>query len=288
MTRRGFTLIELLVGIVLVGIVGGAIYTVLLNSQRVYTMQTERAAMNQNNRAAIAILPSEFRELNPTDSLESDIADMDANSIEYKAMRNLFLVCGQPVDNGNNGTLVVEAQGFGLRWWFDLGRDSVLIFAEGNPATRMDNYWVHANLANQTSGTCRGGRPGYLLTLTNVTPNNGLSDVSPGAPLRAFEMMRILTYQDVAGDQWLGAQINVKGSGWTTTQPMLGPLAPGGLALTYADENGATTSQEEDVARIGMTVIGQTTGPVRGASGMAPAVDTLVTSVAPRNGIREN
>ena len=288
MTRRGFTLIELLVGIVLVGIVGGAIYQVLLNSQRVYTMQTERAAMNQNNRAAIAILPSEFRELNPSDSLVSDIADMDVNSIEYKAMRNLFLVCSQPVDNGNNGTLVVESQGFGLRWWFDLGRDSVVIFAEGSPATRMDNHWVHANLAGQTNGTCRGGGPGLLLTLTNVTPLNGLSDVSPGAPLRAFEMMRILTYQDVAGDEWLGAQINVKGSGWTTTQPMLGPLAPGGLTLTYADETGSTTSQEEDVARIGMTVIGQTTGPVRGASGMAPGVDTLVTSVAPRNGNREN
>lgn len=288
MNRRGFTLIELLVGIVLVGIVGSAIYQVLLNSQRVYTLQTERAAMNQNNRAAVAILPSEFRELNPSDTIESDILDMSATSIEYKAMRGLFLVCAVPVDNGTSGTVVVESQGYGLRWWIENGRDSVVVFAEGSPASRLDNHWVHANVSTAGSGTCRGGQTGMQLALTNVTPEGGLANVTPGAPLRTFEMMRILSYTDVAGDMWLGAQTREKGGGWSTTQPMLGPLAPRGLLLTYLDTDGAATTNEAEVAQIDMTVIGQTTGPVRGASGMAPAVDTLVTAVAPRNGIRDN
>lgn len=290
MNRRGFTLIELLVGIVLVGIVGGAIYQILLNSQRVYTMQTERAAMNQNNRAAVAILPSEFRELDASDVFGSDINDMDGTSIEYKAMRSLFLVCRQPQDNGNNGEVMVEYEGSGVRWWFDQARDSVLIFAEGSATSRADNVWVHANIATveYTSSDCRGGRPGYKLTLTGVTPTNGLSRVHVGSALRGFEMMRLSTYTDVNGDAWLGAQNFVKNGGWSTLQPVLGPLAPGGLQLEYTDENGSTTSNEAQVAHIGLTVIGQTQSAVRGASGMGRAVDTLVTGTALRNNARGN
>jgi prepilin-type N-terminal cleavage/methylation domain-containing protein len=288
MNQRGFTLIELLVGVVLTGIVGGSIYLVLLNSQRVYTLQTERAAMNQNSRAAVAILPSEFRELSVTDAYGSDITDMDGTSIEYKAMRSLWLVCAQPVDNGNNGTVIVESQGYGVRWWFDLARDSALVFAEGSATSRADNIWVHANIATSTytANGCRGGRPGYILALNNVEPANGLGRVHVGAALRGFEMMRLSTYTDVNGDVWLGAQNYVKNGGWATLQPVLGPLAGGGLALVYTDENGNVTSNRDAVAHIGLTVIGQTQAAVRGSSGMARAVDTLVTATTLRNNAR--
>lgn len=291
MNTRGFTLIELLVGIVLVGIVGGAIYLVLLNSQRVYTLQTERAAMNQNNRAAAVILPSELRELNPTDTMESDITVMEDDRVEYKGMRSFAIVCALPVDDGEKGELVVEQQTFGLRaagaGAFDPKTDSIVVFAEKNPATRLDNLWVHANLVEVGEAPCRTGQRGIRLVLDNVTPDSGLGDVRPGAPLRAFEMMRLLSYPDAYADLWFGAGTKEKNGAWTT-QPVLGPLAASGLVLAYLDADGKPTNVPEEVARIEFTVVGQTTGPVRGSSGMAPAEAAITTAVTPRNGAKEN
>src|SRR2546426_635946 len=63
LTRRGFTLIELMIALVLLGLVSTAVYKVLVNNQRVYLAQTQTIDLQQNIRAAAAILPAEFREL---------------------------------------------------------------------------------------------------------------------------------------------------------------------------------------------------------------------------------
>ena len=67
LTRRGFTLIELMIALVLLGLVSTAVYKVLVNNQRVYLAQTQTIDLQQNIRAAAAILPAEFRELDAAD-----------------------------------------------------------------------------------------------------------------------------------------------------------------------------------------------------------------------------
>lgn len=285
MTRRGFTLVELLIGMILVGLVGGAIYQVLVNSQRVYTLQTERAGLNANNRAVVAVLPAELRELDASDAMASDIIAMSATAVTYKAMRSLFFVCQPPVDNDHTGTVELwRNRSYGLRPQIDAGRDSVFIFAEGALNTRMDNAWLHANVSSVSMGnTCPSGAPGITLQLDGVEPGHGLASVRPGSPVRTFEMVRVTTYTDALGDLWLGAQTYTKSGGWSTTQPLLGPLEAPGLQLVYRDSLGNTTATPADVSRIELTVNAQTARPVRGSAGLQPATDTLVTDITLRN-----
>jgi hypothetical protein len=232
-------------------------------------------------------MPSELREMNAGDTASSDIAAMSATSITYKAMRTLHFVCSPPVHGGSWGTVIVRRDPvFGLRG-LDTGRDSLLVFAEGSPETRMDNYWVHANLTGTVAGTaCLDGAASVTLTLDGVYPSGALAGVSVGAPVRGYEMLRVLTYADGSGDVWLGARQFNKNGGWSVSQPLLGPLQANGLQFSFFDASGAVTTIPADVARIGVTAIGMTREPVRSQGALARMVDTLSTHVALRNNAR--
>ena len=287
MNRRGFTLVELLVSMILLGVVALAIYQLLTNNQRLYRQQGERSDLNATLRGATSILPMELREIDATDTVESDISSMSPNSITYKAMRTLYFACNPPVGGGASGTIDLwRTPYFGFRYPLP-ERDSLLIFAEANPDTRLDNYWIHANVTAVGYGsTCPGGLPSVTVTLDNVHPNGGLTDVLVGTPVRGFEMIQMLTYQDARGDAWLGVRQYLKGSGWTTTQPLLGPLAGRGIRFTYLDTAGATTNQPDRVARIDLQAVGLTLEPVRSAGRLQRVVDSLGTTVAMRNNRR--
>ena len=88
--RVGFSLVELLVALVLFGAVTAGIYRVLVDNQRLYRAQTQRIDLQQNIRAAVTILPAEFREL---DATNGDIKAMSATSITIRAMRQLGFIC---------------------------------------------------------------------------------------------------------------------------------------------------------------------------------------------------
>ncbi len=159
-----------------------------------------------------------------------------------------------------------------------------MIFAEGDPATRADNFWVHANVNGVTFGSDCGGAPSVNVSLNQVSPVNGLSAVGAGAPLRGYELQEVFTYNDTDGDLWIGVRRYGKASGWGLTQPLLGPLAASGLQFTYFDAAGVATAVPAEVARVGVTVIGQTMQPVRASDGtVRHVVDTLTTFVALRN-----
>ena len=286
MNRRGFTLIELLVSMVLLGVVALAIYQLLTTNQRLYRQQAERSDLNETLRGATAILPSELREVNAADSMGSDITSMSANSITYKAMRTLYFACNNPVDGGSSGSIDLwRTPAFGNRNP-DPTRDSVVLFAEANPVTRMDNFWVHANVSAVSFGAlCPGSQPSVTLTLSDVYPIGGLGKATAGTPVRGYEMLQVLTYQDARGDAWLGVRQYVKGAGWATAQPLLGPLAGRGVRFTYLDTAGVATTQPGRVARIGIMVPGMTLESVRSAGRLQRIVDSLSTTVAVRNNL---
>ncbi|MDH3456784.1 MAG: prepilin-type N-terminal cleavage/methylation domain-containing protein [Gemmatimonadota bacterium] len=287
MNKRGFTLIEMLIGLVLTSVVSLSIYQVLVNNQRLHRAQTERVDLNATLRAAISVLPSEFREMNASDTASSDIAAMSATSITYKAMRTLHFICAPPVDGGSSGTIIVRRNpAFGLRG-LEVGRDSLVIFAERNPKTRMDNHWVHANLTAAVTGTaCLDGSASVTLTLDGVYPSGGLAGVSMGAPVRGYELLQVLTYTDGFGDVWMGARQFNKSGGWGTTQPLLGPLQVSGMQFSFFDTTGAVTTTAADVARLGITIMGMTREPVRWQGKLVRVVDTMTTHVALRNNAR--
>ncbi len=296
--RRGFTLAELLISLVLLGIISTAIYQLLVRNQQVYRSQVARVDLNAAIRTAISIMPSDLRELNAGDTIDSDVVAIGPNAVTFKAARNLYVLCQLPVDLGGTVALIfwndlrrefsTPVGWYGIRP-LDPARDSIVVFAEGDSTTRMDNYWMHANVQSAgVAGTaCPGGRPSLTVQVSNLEPNDADEDILVGAPARTLELVQVLSYNGADGNVWMGMRRFVKAGGWTDVEPLLGPLAPGGLTFTYYDAAGNVTNVPADVRRIRLAVIGETAVPVRTTTGAVGYIeDTLAAEIALRNNPR--
>lgn len=296
MNRRGFTMIELLVALVLLGLVSTAIYRVLVNNQRLYMAQTQRIDLSQNIRAATTILPAEFREL---DAFDGDIAAMTATSIDIRAMRWLSFVCVPPVLNGNNlgNQMIIRGGAPGEPMYFGSraireNTDSLLIYWDGNQASRLDDYYVPGRIAatpgNQQCPAIGAipAQPGTRIVFDgNFLPGTNLGGaITTGAPVRGFERVRYQLYQPAGDTSWY---IGFQPAG-QTMQPLIGPVLANGLTFQYFNAAGAVTAVRTQVARIDVTVRARTSAAVR-SGGQAPRraiVDSITTSVALRNNRR--
>src|SRR5438132_8900598 len=186
LARRGFTLIELMIALVLLGIVSTAVYKILVNNQRLYLAQTQTIDLQQNIRAAAAILPAEFREL---DAADGDIKAMTATSLRIRGMRQLAFVCATPVLGGGIGQIVLTVRAtpiYGTRQTFKQG-DSILVYWEGDPTTRNDDQWLPAQLQKDADpGFCADSNvatnPAFLLTLQPQWINNPILNRAGASP----------------------------------------------------------------------------------------------------------
>jgi prepilin-type N-terminal cleavage/methylation domain-containing protein len=299
MSRRGFTMVELLIALVLLGLVSAALYRVLVNNQRLYFAQTQRIDLSQNIRAAVNILPAEFREL---DALDGDILAMTADSIQIRAMRWLSFVCVVP---GLPGAFTMTIRGgqTGQPMFFGSrsinGADGLLVYLDGDPTTRTDDYWVPATITAIGGGgpgtaTCpaAGAVPAAQQPATSVTFNgtfiagtNVAGAIPMGAPVRGYESVTYKLYKPAGDTLWY---IGFKPAG-QTMQPLIGPLIANGLTFSYFAADGSVTANRQQVARIDITVRARTTSRVRRggqAATSAIIVDSVSTSVALRNNRR--
>ena len=293
--RRGYTIIELLIALVLLSMVSAAIYKVLVNNQRLYLAQTQTIDLNQNMRAAVTILPAEFREL---DAADGDIQAMTATSITIRAMRQLAFVCLTPPLGGGIGQLTLTVRKtpmYGTRQTFNVN-DSLLIYWEGNPLTRADDQWLLGQIKTVVAGavcnqdTLAAVNQGYTLTLQPQWINNpGLNvtnAITRGAPVRGFDNVTYSVYQSPTDNNWyLGQTNNSAGGG---IQPIIGPLiGANGVTFSYYDSVGTVTAAPTSVAQIQILLRARTASPIRDASGVqAFKVDSIVTRVALRNNPR--
>ena len=297
LARRGFSLIELMIALVLLSLVSAAVYKVLVNNQRVYLAQTQTIDLQQNIRAAAAILPAEFREL---DAAEGDIAAMGPDSIQMRAMRQLAFVCWQaggvnPPLGGGIGQLTLTVRQtpmYGNRLTF-AQNDSLLIYWEGDPTTRNDDKWLPAQVKTVVAGSvCAdsgGNHAGFTLTFQPQWINNAALNVANaitrGAPVRGYDAVLYRVYQGADGNWYLG-QKNLSQGG--TIQPVVGPLTDAnGVTFTYYDSVGVVTAVPAQVAQIQIVLRARTMSPIRGADGVQDyKVDSVVTRVALRNNPR--
>jgi prepilin-type N-terminal cleavage/methylation domain-containing protein len=293
--RRGYSIIELLIALVLLSMVSAAIYKVLVNNQRLYLAQTQTIDLNQNMRAAVAILPAEFREL---DAADGDIQAMTATSITIRAMRQLAFVCLTPPLGGGIGQLTLtvrKAPMYGTRQTFS-ANDSLLIYWEGNPLTRADDQWLLGQIKTVVPGpvctqdTLAAVNQGYTLTLQPQWINNPALNVANaitrGAPVRGFDNITYSVYQSPTDNNWYLGQTNNSAGG--AIQPVIGPLiGANGVTFSYYDSVGTVTGAPTSVAQIQILLRARTVSPIRDASGVqAFKVDSIVTRVALRNNPR--
>jgi prepilin-type N-terminal cleavage/methylation domain-containing protein len=286
--RRGFTLVELLIALTLLAIVTAAFYRSLTTNQRVYQKQTQIIDLQQNLRAAASIIPEELREV---DASDSDITTMSATSISFRARRWMGIMCVAPPTPILGGVTMV------LRSQLAFGRsvaagDSMFVRYEGDDGTRKDDGWALGRITNVTSAACPDGKPGRLVAMSlplGVGPNASLGNftgsIFNGSPVIGFETVTYGLYQPSGTTEWY-IGLTTSGGG---RQPLIGPLLPNGLSLTYYDSTGVVTADRARIARVDITVRAQTNQPVRasaGASTLARVVDSVLTSVALRNNRR--
>jgi len=103
--KKAFTLIELLVALAISGVVMAGIYSAYYSQQKSYITQEQVAAMQQNLRAAMYIMPREIRMAgcDPTGSAGAGIQTANTNSITF----TLDITGGESdgKDNDNNGSV---------------------------------------------------------------------------------------------------------------------------------------------------------------------------------------
>ncbi len=291
LARRGFSLIELMIALVLLGLVSTAVYKVLVNNQRLYLAQTQTIDLQQNIRAAAAILPAEFREL---DAADGDISAMGPDSIWMRAMRQLAFLCATPPLGAGVGQITLTVRQtpiYGNRQTFNVN-DSLLIYYEGDPSTRIDDSWVLGQVKTVVPGLCPDSgatHPGFVLTLQPQwiagSQLNVANAITLGAPVRGFDKVAYRAYQSADGNWYLGQRNPAQGG---TIQPVVGPLTgANGVTFSYYDSVGVVTTDSSKVAQIQIVLRARTTSPIRGADGVQTyKVDSVVTRVALRNNPR--
>jgi prepilin-type N-terminal cleavage/methylation domain-containing protein len=286
LTRRGFTLVELLIALLLMGIVTAAFYSSLTTNQRAYQKQTQVMDLQQNMRAATAILPSELREI---DASEGDISAMSATSITFRAHRWMGFICTAPVMPvlANPTTMVVRRDPFYGRWPINIATDSLFVRYEGDDASRKDDGWARARpTVPVVAAGCPDTKPGLLITMNlnlGALPNVA-GAITSGSPVLGYEIVTYGLYQPPGSTDWFIGLTTANGR-----QPLIGPLLPNGLSLSYYDSTGVVTANRDSVARVDIVVRALTNQQVRsttGASTLARVVDSVRTSVALRNNRR--
>jgi len=274
--RRGFTLAELLVAVVLTGIVSTSIYRLITSGGRFFRQHSSRIEVGENLRAAASFLASEVRELS---SDGGDLVEINASSMTYRAMRSTAFVCADP-DEAGSELLISREPMLGLRA-LEAGRDSVLVLAAGDPMAGADPWIAAAVTRVELAAACPSGSQSLRVSLSGLDSNR-LAGVRLGAPVRAFQPTRIRSYRDASGATWIGLSEWRDSTGWSVTQPIVGPLAPRGFSIAYLDEGGALTADPSLVAlvRFDIAMIGSLRSLP--AASAAPA-DSLTTVVSLRN-----
>ncbi len=270
----GFTLVELLVAVVLLAIIGQVTVRLLTGSQRITRSQRERIALQASVRGGALLVPAELRELGSSGG-SSDILAFGRDSVTYRAMRSTSVACALTPAR----ITLRRALTFGYRVQ-SAGRDSVMVFLDGDPVDTLDDVWAAFPITGAPAGgTCPDGSAGTVLP--TAIPLALAGRVVLDAPVRTFEVMQLRLYRSGA-QYWLGARS--VSAGEAQLQPVLGPLAANGFELTMLDANAAPVSGISSVRMIGIMLRGLSETAVSdGASPRAVLADSLTSRIRLRN-----
>jgi prepilin-type N-terminal cleavage/methylation domain-containing protein len=282
--RRGFTLVEIMLSLTIMLIVMGAIYRLIVSSQRLTRSQTERMSLQSNVRIGSLAVLNDLREINTVAAgslAENDILAMNPNGITYRGGRGTGFICEAPAI----ATQVRIARNtfFGFRDPIP-GRDSLYVFIDGDPNSETDDAWLSVAITGVSTATACPGVLGPGITLT--TPNTpGLVGLPTGTPLRIFELMELKLHQE-DGQSWLGARSVSAGE---PVRPVLGPLAnDSGFVLMYLDAAGNQSADPKAIKSIQVTLRGLSEGAVNAGIGGVPTrvQEKLVSQITLRNSFR--
>jgi len=281
--RRGFTLIEIMISLTIMLIVMGAVYKLMLSSQRLSRGQAERMTLQSNVRIGSLMVLNDLRELNTVTgglSDQNDILAIAATDITYRGMRGVGFICQAPTAT----QIRVSRSSFSGYRDPQAVRDSLYVFIDGDPDTEVGDAWLPLAITAVSTATACPGAIGAGITLT--TPNTAaLVGLGAGTPIRFYEVMQVKLHE-ADGKSWLGARSVSAGE---AIQPVLGPLVDGdGFLLQYVNAAGAATTDRTAIKSIRVTLRGISDGAVNAGleGGLTHVQEELVSQVALRNALR--
>lgn len=282
--RRGVTFVELVVALALCAVLAGLAMRALLTLSRHATGVAERSAVQAGIRTGMTLLGAELRELGGEGG-GADLLRMSADTIIYRATRGHGLACALAPTQ----VRILDAQPFPFNALRAVapGRDSLLLFVEGDAASSLDDLWIRLPVLSVGASTCGGANAIAIGTadLPARLPSGDLSSVVPGGPVYTFEVVRLAEYVS-GGRRWLGA---ASLSGGELIQPVAGPLAGSGLTLEYLDGSGLPASAPDVVRAVRAQLVGETERRVAGAGSGGPAAvvaESLASHLFLRNAPR--
>jgi len=279
LSRRGFTLAEVMISLALTLVVTGAVYSLLLSTQRITRAQAQRVDLQSTVRAGSLVVLSELRELSAVTGGtqgQNDILVAGPTALVYRAMRGIGFLCGIP----SATAIRIARSSFTGQRDPQAGRDDALIFIEDSAAAGAEESWRGTQIVSvATSAPCPGALgPGITLT---VPASALVAGLEAGTPVRIAEEMELRLYES-EGRSWLGARSVSSGE---AIQPLVGPLTNGsGFRLEYLDATGMPTADRTSIKSIRLALRGTTEGG--GAGNNVPVEEELITQVALRNAVR--
>ena len=285
--RRGFTLVELLIALVLVGIVGASVITVLIKQQRFYRSTGDMVETRSQIRQALSALPSDLRSVS---SAAGDIVDMSATSIDFWATIGSGIVCqaSLPGAGGLQDVYLLPLGSETARFtsWVSEPKagDRIAVFDQtaisftaplalepvgGGVVTMTPPAVACPASPFLTLAENLLDRPRLQVNVTGATP------AAAGMPVRILRHVRYNLEQAPDDGQWYLAYRDFGTNGLTPQDPQImsgpyqGPEADGstGLAFAYFDANGNALpfTARTQVARIEVVVRALTRGSTPGS-----------------------
>jgi prepilin-type N-terminal cleavage/methylation domain-containing protein len=266
-TPRGFTLVEIMLALGITLIITGAMYNLLLNTQRLTRAQSARVALQSSVRAGALIVANELGELNSASggsTSQNDVLSPGVHAVTYRAARGVGFIC----QTSSPGVIRLARSTFSGHRDPQAGRDDALVFVPGDSALGSSDAWVAVRIAGvATTLGCPGGAgPGITLTLS-ASPSALLLEA--GTPVRLVEPMELRLYQ-TDETWWLGARSVNTGE---AIQPLVGPLASDGFQLEYLDGWGGPTIDRTGIRSIRFTI----RAIEAGAEGTRPPLEEELT-----------
>lgn len=292
--RRGLTLIELMIVLVVLGIVGATLTSILTRQQRFYRDASETVVVRRELRKGASLLPTDLRAIS---TAGGDLLEASGSRFSIRATIGSGVVCD--VGLSSVDLVPLDLSNHTLTTWYATPQrnDTVFVFDEGAEDGATDDSWSqHAITAVPTmsSSYCSGtpfvaaadaAKPKIRLALSSTVP----SEVRIGAVVRITRPIRYSVYQPSgAGDWYLGYEEHT-GTAWGAIQPIAGPLAAAaGPRFLYYDTLGVartptTPTERTNVARIDVRLGATGRTDALGLRGGAPLVDSLSFRIGIRN-----
>lgn len=285
--RAGFSLTELMIALVLVGIVGTSVTTILLRQQRFYRSANDILATRSQIRQAVSLLPADLRSVS---SANGDIRTMSGSMIDFDATVGGGIICQANAAVANLQDIYILPRGSGglnrLTGWVSSPQegDRAVLYDDVNnsfsaPITLL--AVSGAQVIEPTAAALACPASVYLKNATDqAAPRHHLrlnlastAPVTPaaiaGEPVRFLRHVRYSLTQAADDSQWYLGYEEFNGTGNSTgIQIVSGPYRPlaadttSGLTFAYYNAAGALLpfTATTQVARVEVAVRGLTRG----------------------------